>query len=141
LKSPNDPEPAPVANELRPVWEDVLDDMRGRDQIGRKNYGMPLQPFNGRDPEVDEYQEALDWIVYRRQKLTERNARAWRPFDSAAVYRPGLYVLKWRCSEDGDVFESVVRQEEGGEWEGCRSDHEPDETWRICGPLVEDVAP
>lgn len=67
-------QPAPAANACRPVWENVVDDMRARDEIGRERYGMPLQPFNGRDALVDAYQEALDLAVYLRQAIAENGA-------------------------------------------------------------------
>jgi hypothetical protein len=65
-------QPAPVATEGRPIWELVVDDMRERDQLGRRRYGVPLQAHNGRDPLVDAYQEALDLAVYLRQAIEER---------------------------------------------------------------------
>ena len=46
--------------------------MRERDNIGREKYHTPLQPFNGRDPLIDAYQEALDLAVYLRQAIYER---------------------------------------------------------------------
>lgn len=65
-------QPAPKPNDLRPVWELVVEDMKARDDIGRERYGTPLQAFNGRDPLVDAYQEALDLVVYLRQAIYER---------------------------------------------------------------------
>ena len=69
------PEPAPVKNELPAVWDLVLIDMVDRDKSGRKKYGTPLQPHNGRDALVDAYQEALDLVVYLRQAIYERNGK------------------------------------------------------------------
>lgn len=66
------PEPAPVPNTHEPVWRLVISDMQERDAAGRKKYGTPLQPFNGRDALVDAYQEALDLVVYLRQEMEER---------------------------------------------------------------------
>ncbi|MHC5543502.1 hypothetical protein ACYOEI_35205 [Singulisphaera rosea] len=54
------------------VWPLVIRDMTERDEGGRKKYGTPLQPFNGRDPIVDAYQEGLDQVVYLRQAIEER---------------------------------------------------------------------
>lgn len=70
-----DPQPAPVANNNPAVWDLVLGDMAERDQSGRKKYGTPLQPFNGRDALVDGYQEALDLVVYLRQAIFERDGK------------------------------------------------------------------
>jgi hypothetical protein len=66
-----DDQPAPELNSERPVWDLVLADMRARDKSGKAKYGVPLQPFNGRNPLVDAYQEALDLVVYLRQAIIE----------------------------------------------------------------------
>ena len=71
----NTPEPPPVPNGSRPIWEIVIDDMRERDRQGREKYGVPLQAGNGRDALVDAYQEALDLAVYLRQAIAERDAK------------------------------------------------------------------
>lgn len=55
------------------VWLLVLQDMEERRRHGIEKYGVPVQPFNGRDPLVDAYQEALDLCVYLRQAIEERN--------------------------------------------------------------------
>ena len=65
---------APEVNHLPAVWELVLADMAARDADGRRKYGVPLQPFNGRDPLVDAYQESLDQSVYLRSAIFERAA-------------------------------------------------------------------
>lgn len=59
---------------LRKTWQRVDDDMRARDQEGRRKYGTPLQAGNGRDALTDAYQEALDLAVYLRQAIEERKA-------------------------------------------------------------------
>jgi hypothetical protein len=66
------PEPPPKANDSRPIWELVIEDMQERDDEGRRKYGVPLQAGNGRDPLIDAYQEALDLAVYLRQAIEER---------------------------------------------------------------------
>jgi len=70
------PEQAPVPNDSRPIWELVIDDMRDRDNAGRRKYGTPLQAHNGRDALVDAYQEALDLCVYLRQCLAESHGQS-----------------------------------------------------------------
>lgn len=70
------PEPPPVPNESRPIWELVIRDMHDRDYMGRQKYGTPLRAGNGRDALVDAYQEALDLCVYLRQAIEERKQRA-----------------------------------------------------------------
>lgn len=69
----NEPQPAPIPNDLPPVWGLVVDDMFARDAAGRKKYGVGLQPHNGRDALVDAYQESLDLAVYLRQAIFERD--------------------------------------------------------------------
>ena len=63
----------PQKNNNPSVWNLVLDDMIERNIDGIKKYGTPLQPFNGRDPLKDAYQEALDLAVYLRQAIFERD--------------------------------------------------------------------
>lgn len=69
------PQPAPKTNNHPPVWPLVMVDMAQRDAEGRKKYGTPLQPHNGRDVLVDAYQEALDLAVYLRQAIYERDGK------------------------------------------------------------------
>jgi hypothetical protein len=55
-------------------WETharLVEDIRARDAEGRRKYGVPLQPHNGRDMLVDAYQEALDLVVYLRAAQEE----------------------------------------------------------------------
>lgn len=68
----NRDQPKPKANDYPPVWDLVIADMKSRDQVGRKRYGVPLQPMNGRDTLIDAYEEALDLIVYLRSEIEER---------------------------------------------------------------------
>lgn len=56
------------------VWLLVIKDMEERRIHGIEKYGTPVQPFNGRDPLVDAYQEALDLCVYLRQAIVELKA-------------------------------------------------------------------
>ena len=65
-------QPAPEPTTGRPIWELVVEDMKARDQLGRRRYGVPLQAHNGRDALTDAYQEALDLAVYLRQAIEER---------------------------------------------------------------------
>lgn len=67
-------EPDPIPNNRPAVWALVVADMQARDAEGRRKYGTPLQPFNGRDALVDAYQEALDLVAYLRQAIAERDA-------------------------------------------------------------------
>ena len=66
-------QPDPTPNNHTPVWSQVIKDMEKRDQLGRSRYGVPLQPFNGRDALIDAYEEALDLVVYLKQAILERD--------------------------------------------------------------------
>jgi hypothetical protein len=68
-------EPEPVKNASRPVWEVVIEDMHARDNMGRAKYGFSLQAHNGRNALWDAYQEALDLVVYLRQKIIEEEEK------------------------------------------------------------------
>ena len=57
------------------MWLDVIKDMEARRLHGIEKYTRPVQPFNGRDPLIDAYQEALDLCVYLRQATEERSKR------------------------------------------------------------------
>lgn len=65
----------PLANDKPPIADLVIADIWERKQHGIDTYGMPLQPFNGRDPLVDAYQEAIDLAKYLRQAIFEKYGR------------------------------------------------------------------
>ena len=67
-------QPDPTPNNGTPIWQLVIADMIARDALGRKRYGVPLQPFNGRDALQDAYEEVLDLAAYLRQAIEERKA-------------------------------------------------------------------
>lgn len=123
------PQPPPVANDKPAVWDLVVQDLerdeallrhgasqpwaapriltlvredaRARDAQGRKRYGVPLQPGNGRDALADAYQEALDLAVYLRQALEELLAAStpqWQDQHLLLLYRNALgtvWHLRW----------------------------------------------
>lgn len=66
-------QPPPQQNNNKPVWDQVIEDMKARDQLGRSRYGVPLQANNGRDALQDAFEEALDLVVYLKQALIERD--------------------------------------------------------------------
>ena len=68
-------QPAPLPNGQPAVWPLVMVDMASRDNLGRKRYGTPLQPHNGRDTLRDAYEEALDLAVYLRTAIYERDGK------------------------------------------------------------------
>lgn len=57
----------------------VMRDMAERKQFGWDKYKSLLQPFNGRDPLKDLYEEILDAAVYIRQAMWERDNPAAKP--------------------------------------------------------------
>ena len=65
-------QPSPKPNEETPIWDLVLEDIKERDKLGLKKYGVRLQPFNGRNSPLDAYEEILDLVVYFRQWTLER---------------------------------------------------------------------
>lgn len=67
--------PDPIPNGHPAVWDLVVADMAARDRDGRRKYGVPLQPHNGRKNLQDAYQEALDLAVYLRAEIYERTGR------------------------------------------------------------------
>lgn len=70
-KTPNTPQPAPEPNDHPHIVDLVVSDLVERKAMGMEKYKTPLQPFNGRKPLVDAYQELLDQCVYLRQRLYE----------------------------------------------------------------------
>jgi hypothetical protein len=66
-------EPAPVVNDKPFIQNLVIEDIEARKAYGLKKYGTLLQPFNGRDSLMDAYQEALDLVVYLRQRMYEES--------------------------------------------------------------------
>lgn len=67
-------QPLPVRNDSRDIQSMVIDDIRGRRELGIRRYGTALQPNNGRDALRDLYEELLDAVMYVRQVMAERGA-------------------------------------------------------------------
>lgn len=70
-----DPQPMPQTNDHPSIQDLVMADFAARKADGIRKYGTALQPFNGRDPLVDLYQELLDACQYCRQALAERDGQ------------------------------------------------------------------
>lgn len=64
-------QPAPIANDSRPIWELIIEDMKERDRIGREKYGVPLQAGNGRKTLQDLFEELLDALAYTKVLIEE----------------------------------------------------------------------
>lgn len=85
-------QPSPTANEYPAVWPLVIMDMANRDQVGRKRYGVPLQPHNGRDALRDAYEEVLDQAAYIKSAMIERD-ESWEMIKSASALVAGKECL------------------------------------------------
>lgn len=70
--STNKPQPKPRRGKAKPTWALVVADMRERDSMGAKKYGVRHQHDNGRDHLVDSYQEVLDLACYLRAEIEKR---------------------------------------------------------------------
>jgi hypothetical protein len=66
---------APVPNGNPAIADLVIADVRARQDLGQRRYGVDLQAGNGRDALVDAYQEAIDLAMYLRQAIEERDAK------------------------------------------------------------------
>lgn len=58
-------------DEIAPFLDQLRRDMIARDAAGREKYNMPLTTNNGHDAGRYAYKEALDLVVYARQRLAE----------------------------------------------------------------------
>lgn len=63
-------QPAPVG-EGRVVLDAVVSDLQERAIMGKEKYGTFLRTNNGRNALLDAYQEALDLVMYLKQRLME----------------------------------------------------------------------
>lgn len=104
---------APLPNDNPAVWDLVIADMQARDGEGRRKYGTPLQPFNGRDALIDAYQEALDLVVYLRTAIYEREQRAAAPVPQEIIHVTGTQLAMFFTRvtpEDEDLEHALWRR-------------------------------
>lgn len=73
LKQRPGDQPLPVVNDRPDIQSQVIADITERRQVGISRYGTALQPFNGRDPLQDAYEEAIDLAMYLKQLIVERD--------------------------------------------------------------------
>lgn len=72
---PDTAQPPPVPRPELPSMHDLVRaDLVNRKDYGYRKYRSTLTAFNGRDPLLDAYEEALDLVVYLRQAIEERKA-------------------------------------------------------------------
>lgn len=76
-------------------------DMKARDRMGARKYGLRHQSDNGRDHLVDAYQEVLDLALYIRAEIEKRKKRR-----AAARRRRALELVRARNRRPSD-FESL----------------------------------
>lgn len=95
----------PVPNGRTPIAELVTADIAERARVGLERYGTPLQAGNGRDPQVDAYQEALDQVFYLRQDIEERALAPATPAELDAIDEmvPAYMARCGTCSGGGEV--------------------------------------
>ncbi len=70
----SNPQPAPTGNG-KVVVDVVINDLRERAESGKKKYGTYLRTDNGRNALWDAYQEAIDLVMYLRQRLMEEEQK------------------------------------------------------------------
>ena len=76
-----------------PIMLAIAADLEARKTLGIKRYGQPLQAFNGRNPILDAYEEALDLLVYTRQALYEaESTERYSPIHDA--YKHALVLVQ-----------------------------------------------
>lgn len=66
-------QPLPTPNDSRDIQSMVIDDIGKRRSVGIERYGTALQPFNGRNSLRDAYEEAMDLVMYLKQRLVEED--------------------------------------------------------------------
>ena len=100
-KEPRDScdQPLPTPNDKPSLWDEVINDMKTRDTVGRARYGTPLQPHNGRNALVDIADELLDALVYLKQLRVE-----------AAAFRVALVEILSKSSSTCPECASRIKQ-------------------------------
>lgn len=80
-------QPLPVGNDQPVIHRLVQADLERRLAVGITTYGQPLQPFNGRDPLQDAYEESLDQSCYLKQAIIERDRLLTELAELRALHR------------------------------------------------------
>ena len=67
----------------------IQQDIEARAVTGEQKYGERLMPHNGRDAQIDKYQEMLDMVMYERQRLEEKakTIQVWKWEDAPQAFR------------------------------------------------------
>lgn len=149
------PQPAPKPGARR-VLDLVVADLQARAEDGRLKYGTYLETWNGRNPLVDAYQEALDQCMYLRQAIEEYGELARAQLRNlmsdlseelwCAGWLSGLEHALWGRITDGPptgLRDSEVDQLRrlaslaGGWWHWPREDGRPVKAGPVFVPMDE----
>lgn len=109
-------QPKPVGNDEVVSHREVIKDIQARLELGIREYGTGLQPFNGRNAPLDVYEEELDKLCYLKTWIIERDRMITAFKDIAGAVDIATAKLK--------AFEMLVKT---GEWdERGRSEGNPE---------------
>ena len=116
----NAPQPLPTNGEGAEVWPLIFNStalvipdwlrasMRERHAIGVQKYGTGLQVWNGRDPVVDAFQEAMDLVVYARQARERLQAMKKVEFNAAMTLDIAIHYGLTLAERLGNVARAGV---------------------------------
>lgn len=99
-------QPNPQHNDSVPVWDQVIEDMKARNELGKKRYGTALQANNGRDALVDLNEELLDGLAYLKQHMIEQR-ELWR---DVKIIRDLIADIEYKIEPGNIQITSVNRQ-------------------------------
>jgi hypothetical protein len=99
-----------VLRRIGPVaYISLVKDLKDRAEMGFKKYGTYLRTNNGRDPQVDTYQELLDAIMYSMQTRLDGSRTAGQFFELLVSLAAQLvYSLEeTQCTEKSSTRSAV----------------------------------
>ena len=99
-------QPNPQHNDSVPVWDQIIEDMKARNELGKKRYGVALQANNGRDALVDLNEELLDGLAYLKQHMIEQR-ELWR---DVKIIRDLIADHEYTVDAQGLQFTTINRQ-------------------------------
>lgn len=129
-----DSQPLPTVNDQPDIQSQVIADIERRRELGIARYGTALQPDNGRNADLDLYEELLDAAMYAKQRLVEKARHTTA--DAGPVVGDDLYLARpavgpWPTSK-GDLI-SVTGPD------GVQREYVTDAvdvSWSLAGPVV-----
>lgn len=78
-------------------YEPVVQDIKDRGEMGKQKYGTYLMTDNGRDADLDLYQELCDAIIYSTQGALEEGDEG--QLEIRVNDTDTLFAMAWRCRE------------------------------------------